>query len=351
MKKITALLVCFMMALGLTGCASGGDEYEVAMITDSGSVTDKSFNQSAYEAVEEFGKKNDLTYKYYAPKDTDKAGLLSTVDDAVDNGAKIIVTPGFNFAAAIYDAQEKYPDVKFVCIDFEPANDDGEAKVGDNTVCYLFQENESGYLAGYAAVKEGFTHLGFTGGMALPAVENYGVGFVQGASDAAVEANANVTINYTYTGTFNESPEIKTLAATWYHDGAEIIFSCGGQICNSVFAAASEAGTKSIGVDSDQSGDSDTVLYSALKDVKGAALQGLEMYKDKKFTGGETVTFANAGDITYSAENFKNFTDEDYKAVKAKITDGSLELKSFTDMGEDGNPTVLNFPNVTVTFQ
>ena len=145
-------------------------------------------------------KKNDISYKYYAPKDTDQAGLLSTIDDAVDNGAKVVVTPGFNFSGALYQAQEKYPDVKFVTIDFEPQKDgSGETKVGDNTVSYLFSEQESGYVAGYAAVKEGYTKLGFMGGMALPAVENYGVGYLQGASDAAKEMNVNVDVNYTYT--------------------------------------------------------------------------------------------------------------------------------------------------------
>ena len=187
MKKLFASILCLGMIFGATGCTSGGDDtYEIAMITDSGSVTDKSFNQSAYEGVKEFGEKNDISYKYYAPKDTDQAGLLSTIDDAVDNGAKVVVTPGFNFSGALYQAQEKYPDVKFVTIDFEPQKDgSGETKVGDNTVSYLFSEQESGYVAGYAAVKEGYTKLGFMGGMALPAVENYGVGYLQGASDAA----------------------------------------------------------------------------------------------------------------------------------------------------------------------
>ena len=291
MKKFFASILCLGMIFGATGCTSGGDDtYEIAMITDSGSVTDKSFNQSAYEGVKEFGEKNDITYKYYAPKDTDQAGLLSTIDDAVDNGAKVVVTPGFNFSGALYQAQEKYPDVKFVTIDFEPQKDgSGETKVGDNTVSYLFSEQESGYVAGYAAVKEGYTKLGFMGGMALPAVENYGVGYLQGASDAAKEMNVNVVVNYTYTGTFSESPDIKSKASSWYAGGTEVIFSCGGQICNSIFAAGQEAGKYTIGVDTDQSGDSDTVVTSALKDVKGATIEALNAYKKDKFQGGKTI--------------------------------------------------------------
>lgn len=361
MKKLLAFLVCFTMICGITGCASS-EEYEIAMITDSGSVTDKSFNQSAYEGVKEFSKKNNLTYKYYAPKDTDKAGLLETVGDAVDNGAKIIVTPGFNFATAIYEAQEKYPDVKFICIDYEPADEKGNVKVADNTICYLFQEHESGYMAGYAAVKEGYTKLGFVGGMALPAVENYGVGYLKGASDAAQELNVNVDVNYTYTGTFVASPEIKTLSASWYNSGTEVIFTCGGQICTSVFAAAQEANKLTIGVDTDQSEDSETVITSALKDVKGATKKGLQLYLDDKFTGGETVVFKNTGDIVYPNQ-LKNLSEEDYNAVKAKVADGSLGLKSFAELAgelsedeeksatETGDPSAMSFPNVTIHFQ
>ena len=353
MKKLFASILCFAMICGITGCSSSSDEdgYEIAMITDSGSVTDKSFNQSAYEGVKEFGDENNMTYKYYAPKDTDTAGLLSTVDDAVDNGAKVIVTPGFNFNDAIVKAQEKYPDVKFITIDFEPSDDNGVV-TGENTTCYLFCEEESGYVAGYAAVKEGYTKLGFAGGMSLPAVQNYGIGYVQGASDAAKELGVNVDINYTYTGTFSESPEIKTLATAWYNSGTEVIFSCGGQICNSIFAAAKEANKYSIGVDTDQNDDSVTVITSALKDVKGATIQGLQAYKNDKFEGGKTVTFKNAGGIAYPGR-LKNFSEDDYNAVDKKIKDGSLDLKTSKDLSESdkGNPAKFNFPNVTVHFQ
>lgn len=320
MKKLFASILCLGMIFGATGCTSGGDDtYEIAMITDSGSVTDKSFNQSAYEGVKEFGEKNDISYKYYAPKDTDQAGLLSTIDDAVDNGAKVVVTPGFNFSGALYQAQEKYPDVKFVTIDFEPQKDgSGETKVGDNTVSYLFSEQESGYVAGYAAAKE---------------------------------MNVNVDVNYTYTGTFSESPDIKSKASSWYAGGTEVIFSCGGQICNSIFAAGQEAGKYTIGVDTDQSGDSDTVITSALKDVKGATIEALNAYKKDKFQGGKTVTLKNTGGIVYPGL-LKNFSKEDHDTVDKKIKDGSLELKSSADVDEKtGDPSGISFDNLTVNFE
>lgn len=345
MKKLFASILCLAMVFGLTAC--GGDEpteFEVAMITDSGSVTDKSFNQSAYEAVKEFGDKNNLTYKYYAPKGTDEAGLIETIDDAVDNGAKVIVTPGFNFTGAVTKAQDKYPDVKFITIDFAP-----DKKVS-NTVSFLFTEAESGYAAGYAAVKEGYTKLGFMGGMALPAVINYGVGYVQGASDAAKELGVEVEMKYTYTGTFVEDPKILTQANAWYKDGTEIIFSCGGQICNSIFKAAEDNKAKTIGVDSDQDDESTTVVCSALKDVKGATLVGLEAYKSGDWKSGCT-TLANCGSITYKDGRFNNFKAADNDALTQLIADGKVQLKSSADVKKDGNPADCKFPNVKVNFQ
>lgn len=353
MKKLLASILCLGMIFGVTGCTSGGDgTYEIAMITDTGSVTDKSFNQTAYDGVKEFGDENNMTYKYYVPKDTDQAGLVSTIDDAVDNGAKVIVTPGFAFSGAAYQAQEKYPDVKFVTIDFEPQKDgSGETKVADNTVSYMFAEQESGYLAGYASVKEGYTKLGYMGGQALPAVENFGVGYLQGASDAAKEMNVKVNVNYTYTGTFSESPDVKSKASSWYAGGTEVIFSCGGQICNSIFAAAQESGKYTIGVDTDQSADSNTVITSALKDVKGATKEALKAYKDDKFQGGKTITLTNSGEIVYPGL-FKNFSKTDYDAIDKKIKEGSLDLKSYKDVDEKtGNPSKISFDNVTVNFE
>ena len=353
MKKLFASVLCLGMIFGATGCSSSSaDSYEIALVTDSGSVTDKSFNQSAYEGIKEFGDKNDISYKYYAPKETDQAGLLSTIDDAVDNGAKIVVTPGFNFAGALYEAQEKYPDVKFVTIDAEPQKDgSGEVKVGENTASYLFSEQESGYAAGYAAVKEGYTKLGFMGGMALPAVENFGVGYVQGASDAAKELGIKVEVNYTYTGTFSESPDIKSKASSWYARGTDVIFSCGGQICNSIFAAAQEANKYSIGVDTDQSGDSTSVITSALKDVKGATISALNDYKNGEFKGGKTITFKNTGGIVYPGA-FKKYSKEDNDAIAKKIKDGALELKTSADVDEKtGDPSGIAFENVTVNFE
>ena len=210
MKKLLASLVVFSFLL--VGCGgSSSEEFEVALVTDAGDINDKSFNQSAWEAVEQYQKDHDATIKYYKPASFDDAGYKSQIEEAVENGAKIIVCPGFKFCNAIGELQDKYKDVKFILIDATPTVPDEKDSTksnpvdpGDNVYCALYTETQPGYLAGYAAVKAGHTKLGFMGGIALPAVINYGYGYIQGANDAAKELGVTVDMMYTYTGTFNE---------------------------------------------------------------------------------------------------------------------------------------------------
>ncbi len=347
MKKLfTSLLALSLLLVGCGG-NSEDDGYEVALVTDAGTVTDKSFNQSAWEAVKAYGETSGKTYKYYQPQDTDKAGLKATIAEAIDNGAKVVVTPGFNFTEALMESQEEFPDVKFIAID------QSDLAPTSNTVSYMFAEAESGYLAGYAAVKEGYTNLGFMGGMAVDAVVNFGIGYIQGANDAAKELNTTVNVKYTYTGTFSESPEINTQAKAWYNAGTDVIFSCGGGICNSIFSAAEELNKATIGVDSDQHDLSDTVLTSALKGVTAAVREGLEAYGSDSFQGGKVITLDKAGDTAFPGR-FANLTEADYTAVKGQIEAGSINLLTNKDLDSSNSakdPSKLTWSNVTVSFE
>lgn len=350
MKKLLASLLA--LSLVLTGCGSGGGDsksgYEIALITDAGNINDKSFNQSAWEAVEKFAGENDITKKYYKPANFDTAGYSDSIDEAVDNGAKVIVTPGFKFSDAMQEKQSQYPNVKFIMIDATPTGD----KIESNVYAALYAEQEPGYLAGYAAVKDGYTKLGFMGGMKLPAVIRFGYGFIQGASDAAKEMNVQVEIKYNYTGSFNESPEIKTLSSAWYQDGTEVIFACGGSICLSVFSAAQEANAKSIGVDSDQKDASETVITSAMKGVYNTVYDQLgKIFADTPtFEGGKVDTLTAAGGYVGLPDDFsrfKQFTKADYEAIFEKVKSGEVKILNDEEVGTD--PTTLNNEFVTVT--
>ncbi|WP_454961808.1 BMP family lipoprotein [Eggerthia catenaformis] len=360
MKKVLASAVVLSMVL--VGCGSKSNKAELAMITDSGDINDKSFNQAAWEAVKEYGTKNKLSYKYYKPASFDTAGYKSQIKSAVSNGAKVVVLPGFKFAAAIGKIQEDsaYKDVKFILIDHQPKTEDGKLiEPKENVFSANYKEYQPGYLAGYAAVKDGYTKLGFMGGIALPAVINYGYGYLQGANDAAKELKTKIEVKYWYSGTFNESPDIATKAKGWYKAGTEVIFSCGGQICNSIFSAATETKKKVIGVDSDQKQQSDTVITSAMKNVKGTVTKQLELIYSNKFKGGVNLLDAKGGFVGLPDDfsRFKKFTKADYEKIYNDVKDDKVKIISSNDVDKKakGSPNAEQLKkvltNTTVAYE
>jgi len=266
--------------------------YELAMITDAGEIDDKSFNQGTWEGLKKYAEDNGLTYKYYKPTEVSDSAYLAAIDLAIQGGAKVVVTPGFLFEPAIYEAQDLYPDTSFIILDGTPHTADyATFRIEANVYSIFYAEQQAGFLAGYAAVKDGYTKLGFMCGMAVPAVVRFGYGFVQGAEYAAEEMGVDsVELKYHYTGDFAATPKNQTTAATWYADGTEIIFACGGKVGNSVMAAAEAAGAKVIGVDVDQSAESETVITSAMKQLGVSVYLGLESYYAGEFKGGVSET-------------------------------------------------------------
>ncbi|MDO5795269.1 MAG: BMP family ABC transporter substrate-binding protein [Turicibacter sp.] len=302
------------------------------MITDIGTIDDKSFNQGSWEGIVAYAEEHNITHEYYKPTEQSTDAYLAAIELAVQGGAKVVVTPGYLFEEPIYIAQDKYPDVKFILIDGNPHDSKYNYKTNDNTVGIIFAEEQSGYLAGYAAVKEGYTKLGFMGGMAVPAVMRFGYGFVQGADAAAKELNIdNVDVKYHYTGGFDATPEVQTLASSWYTDGTEVIFACGGAVGNSVMSAAeSIEGKKVIGVDVDQSSESDTVITSAVKGLDSAVQQTLEQYYNNEFPGGEALVLGADKDgvkLPMDTSKFTKFTQEDYDKVFKELADGKIKLQ------------------------
>lgn len=304
--------------------------YEIAMITDIGDIDDKSFNQGTWEGIEAYAKANDITKKYYKPTEKTTAAYVAAIDLAVQAGAKVVVTPGFLFEPAIFEAQDLYPDISFILLDGTPHTEDySEFRIEGNVHSIFYAEQQSGFLAGYAAVKDGYTKLGFMGGMAVPAVVRFGYGFVQGAEYAAKEMGVDsVELKYYYTGNFDATPENQTMAASWYGDGTEVIFAAGGKVGNSVMAAAEAAGAKVIGVDVDQSAESETVITSAKKELGITVQAALAGFYGDTFKGGVSEVL----DITVDAvglpmdnSRFTTFTQGDYDAIYAALvadTDG-----------------------------
>lgn len=331
--------------------AASGDGYELALVTDLGTIDDKSFNQGAWEGLKKYAEENSITYKYYQPQEKTTDSYLESIGLAIEGGAKLVVCPGYLFEEAVFMAQDQYPDVKFILLDGEPHNADySEYRTNENVMPVLYQEDQAGYLAGYAAVKDGMTKLGFMGGMAVPAVIRFGYGFIQGADAAAKEMGTNVEIMYNYTGGFTATPEAQAMAASWYQNGTEVIFGCGGAVGNSVMAAAEEAGKKFIGVDVDQSPESETVITSAMKELSVSVYDGIEAFYAGNFPGGKTAVFSAANDgigLPMETSKFTNFTQEDYDKVYASLKDGSITIQNDTSDGTTADITGLEATKVT----
>jgi len=332
----------------------------VAMITDYGDITDQSFNQTTYEAAKAWSEANGVDFTYYKPAGDSTAERVAMVDMAVADGYNVLVMPGYAFGETIAQVQGKYPDVKFIAIDVS-AFDLGEGvEVGKNVYCAVYQEELCGYMAGYAAVKLGYKHLGYLGGMAVPAVVRYGFGFVQGANAAAEDLGIEdeVVIEYVYGNQFFGDADITAYMDNWYQNlGVQVVFACGGGIYSSAAEAAVKVeGAKVIGVDVDQAAQINTafnteglVVTSAMKGLAATVETLLDAIRDGKFDefGGNVATLGLATEeggtnyvgIADSTQWAEGFTQEDYAALVDAMVKGEIEVSNAIDA----------MPEVTIT--
>jgi basic membrane protein A len=375
MKKFTTVAMLAVAGLSLVLSSCGTPTYEIALITDVGDIDDKSFNQGAWEGVVDFAEENNKTYEYYRPTAIGTDPYLAAIELAVENGAEVIVTPGFLFETPIFFAQDDFEDTSFILLDGVP-NDGNwggangpEFRTEDNVMSILYAEEQAGFLAGYAAVMEGYRSLGFMGGMAVPAVVRFGIGFAQGANVAATELNLAsdptkpnedpISLRYHYTGDFAATTKNRTTADTMFQQDVEVIFAAGGAVGQSVMAAA-EAATgdkKVIGVDINQGGDSDTVITSALKGLGASVQQALAEYFDGEFRGGETVVFNASNDgvgLPTDEESFRfeEFTIAQYNAIFAKLANGAETVNNSLTLGSGDGLTAFSteLAKVVITF-
>ena len=363
MKRYLSLILAAVMVLGLlAGCGgNGGSEtkpaeggeavYKVAMITDYCDITDQSFNQTSYEGCIAYCEPANVEFNYFKPLQDADAERIAMVDAAVSQGYNIIVTPGYAFAPTIIATAEMYPDVKFIALDVSAA-DFGDWTIPANVYSAIYQEELCGYMAGYAAVKMGYKHVGFMGGMAVPAVVRYGYGFVQGVDAAAKELGIEneVVLDYIYANAFNGDADITAVMDTWYQEmGVEIVFSCAAGAYTSVAEAAAKVGGKLIGVDVDQKAIVESTYGEGMcvtSAMKGLAATIEVTLKDviengnwAKYSGKiETLGVVSSEDpasnfvqIPYESTLWNDtFTQADYQAVLAGILDGSIVVSNDT---------------------
>lgn len=374
-RRVLALMLTVVMVIVLMACSANGNmeadingiDMSIAMITDSGDITDQGFNQTAYEACRNWAEINDVPFTYYKPENGSDEARNASVDRAAAEGASVIVMPGYLFAAVVVSQPEQYPDVKFVALDVSV--DDicgkgaGEKYTGDpsdynvtdyyheeNVYCCTYQEELPGYMAGYAAVKSGYRHLGFLGGVSAPVVHRFGYGYVQGIDAAAAELGITdeIEVEYVCGGQFYGDDEITDVMDTWYGTkGVEIVFACGGGIYTSAAEAAARHGGKVIGVDSDQQpvidgeyGQGMTVT-SAMKGLTETVTDVLTGIRDGRWSD-YAGKIENLGIISENPEeNYVQlpirstqwsdaFTEDDYRALVKAMYSGELTVSSDT---------------------
>ena len=357
MKKILVSIIAVMSFILVVSCSGGGKKsggYELALITDVGTIDDRSFNQGSWEGLTKYAQEKGISHKYYQPAQKTTDAYVDAIDLAVSAGAKLVVTPGFLFEPAVYKAQDTHPNVSFVLLDGTPQ--DGtytDFRIEKNVYSVLYAEEQAGFLAGYAIVKEGYTNLGVMAGMAVPAVIRFGYGFVQGANYAAKELNmpvGSIKINYTYIGNFNATPENQTLATSWYQSGIQVIFAPAGGAGNSVMSAAEQNNGLVIGVDIDQSAESPTVITSAMKMLGESVYNAIDDFYNNKFPGGKSVILdakVNGIGLPMATSKFQKFTQNDYDMIYQKLNNG--EVKVLTDKdAKDVNQLPLDIVKVNL---
>ena len=379
MKKLIAMFLVLVMALSMTACggsdapaanapaadAPAASEYKVAMVTDYGDITDQSFNQTTWEACLAFAEQTGTEVKYYKPTTNDTASRVASVELAIAEGYNVIVMPGYAFGTTVAEVSGNYPEVKFVALDVAKGDllEGGVALKGesydynpdnwnltdyvymDNVYCAIYQEELAGYMAGYAAVKLGYTKLGFLGGMAVPAVVRYGYGFVQGVDVAAAELGITVDMKYAYGNQFFGDADITAVMDTWYAAGTEVVFACGGGIYTSAAEAAKKVGANVIGVDVDQAAIIDGAYGEGMtvtSAMKGLAPTTIDTLTDIVVNGNwanyvgkiETLGLvsenpeANYVQIPMATTQFEDgkFSAEDYKAMVAAMFNGTITV-------------------------
>ena len=340
--------------------------WRVAMVTDYGDITDQSFNQTTYEAGKAWCEARGVDFTYYKPTGDSTAERVASVEQAIEEGYNVLLLPGYAFGETIKETADMYPEVTYIALDV------GEGDLGGytlpaNVFSAVYQEELAGYMAGYAAVKLGYTKLGFLGGMAVPAVIRYGFGFVQGCNDAAVELGiaGDVVVDYVYGNQFFGDADITAYMDTIYAGGCQVVFACGGGIFTSACEAALKVeGAKVIGVDVDQNGVI-TGIYGDETLTVTSAMKGLAPTVETLLTelidngnwdayAGQIVTLGLVSEVP--AENYvqiapstqfaDTFTEADYNALVAKLFNGEITVSNDTTAMPATEITVNDLGNI-----
>lgn len=385
MKKFLALFLSLTLLLALTACkaaeATSGAQQEqrtvtaptddatfvyqpedptvtpaggetIALVTGA-SGTESGADAMLWQGVQTFASAYGYTATTQTAEGDSSADVETALRTAAESGAKLIICRGDAAATALYRIQENYPDVHYLLFDDEPHNDDYSAYKTANLVhCVLFQEEQAGYLAGYAAVIDGYTSLGFVGAREIPGIVRYGTGFLQGAEAAAEQQGETVNLKFWFVDTYDENDAVTQRMADWYNGGVSLIFVSGGTLYKSAAQAAEQTGGKVMAGDTNVTALSDSILACAVKCYNAAVQRQLYEF----FTAGswstqnagqtERVGITNAEVALESDTSWRldSFTLDDYRSLYEDLRTSVKRVDAYADM-----ETLPDTPNVTVS--
>lgn len=385
MKKFLALFLSLTLLLALTACkaaeaASGAQQEQrtvtaptddatfvyqpedptvtpaggetIALVTGV-SGTESGADAMLWQGVQTFASAYGYTATTQTAEGDSSADAETALRTAAESGAKLVICRGDAAATALYRIQENYPDVHYLLFDDEPHNDDYSAYKTANLVhCVLFQEEQAGYLAGYAAVIDGYTSLGFVGARETPGIVRYGTGFLQGAEAAAEQQGETVNLKFWFADTYDENDAVTQRMADWYNGGVSLIFVSGGTLYKCAAQAAEQTGGKVMAGDTNVTALSDSVLASAVKCYNAAVQRQLYEF----FTAGswstqnagqtERVGITNAEVALESDTSWRldSFTLDDYRSLYEDLRTSVKRVDAYADM-----ETLPDTPNVTVS--
>lgn len=271
-------------------------EIKVALILDKGGKDDKSFNSAAYAGALEAKKK--LEFQLKTVETTDDAAIESTIRSFAAKGFDLIIGIGFSMTESIQKVATQFPQVKFALVD-------GEAKAA-NVRSLLFEEHQGSFLVGaIAALTSKTEKIGFLGGMDVPLIRRFQMGFEAGAK----HVNPKINVVTSYVGVtsqaWNNPAKAKELALAMYEKNADIIFGAAGASNYGLFNAAEEKKKFAIGVDSNQNWiKPGTILTSMLKRVDLAVMDTISAVASGKFEGGIHRFGLKDKGVDYSFDSF-----------------------------------------------
>lgn len=331
------ILIAALSVFLFAGCNANDAEqpeemidYEIAFITDEGLINDRGTSEEVWNTITEFASSKGLSHKYYKATQAKENAVREVLDSAVEKGAKIVIADNSAIADIIFDIQDDYKGVDFVTINADPYDaNNGDILIRKNTTAITFATEQAGYMAGYAAVKEGYSDLGTIVQGEDKMMAGFQYGFAKGANRAAREEYKTVSVKCATASGGDAKETASEKAAKWYKAGTEVIFVCGDKIEGDVIEEAEVYERKVIGGITDKGEMSDTVLISAVEDIDIALTGALQNYVRGEFTGGEVSEYDASLDgvyLEYKNSRMEHFEKQEFDALLDRIKSKKIRI-------------------------